>query len=248
MINLTSHNTCLSGGAEGSDLAWGALAAKLGHGVVHYSFAGHRTRAPVEQRHVLTAAELCWADLYCLRANETLRRRYPAKTLHSTNLLRRDWYQSQAHSCYAITRLGLRHNQRITLGAVVKGSIAGGTAWAVQMFIDRHQRAACDCFVFDQDLCRWFRWHGDGWQAIFAPPRPVGLYAGIGTRDLSSVGLLAIEVCMNDTADRERAERRARERFEERAANLEGHKVGAWESLSDLMREELIQRELANTK
>jgi len=50
---------------------------------------------------------------------------------------------------------------------------------------------------------------------------------------------------MSETNSRLNAEQQARRRFEERAARLVGHKVGAWESLSDLMREELIRRELA---
>jgi len=50
------------------------------------------------------------------------------------------------------------------------------------------------------------------------------------------------------SADRSAAEEAARRRFEERAAQLEGHKVGAWESLSDLMREELVLQELLRPK
>lgn len=44
---------------------------------------------------------------------------------------------------------------------------------------------------------------------------------------------------------RQIAERRARERHEARVRQLEGHKMGAWESLSDWMREALILNELA---
>jgi hypothetical protein len=39
------------------------------------------------------------------------------------------------------------------------------------------------------------------------------------------------------------AEDRARQRFDDRMARLEGHKVATWETLSDLMREQLIYYE-----
>lgn len=48
-----------------------------------------------------------------------------------------------------------------------------------------------------------------------------------------------------ETDRQRRAEQCARQRHEARVAQLEGHKIGAWESLSPLMREALIQRELA---
>ena len=47
------------------------------------------------------------------------------------------------------------------------------------------------------------------------------------------------------TERRQLAESRARERHEARVYRLEGHKIGAWESLPEWMREELILNELA---
>ena len=94
MINLDGKaNWCLSGGAEGSDLRWGTVAKAIGHGVIHFSFAGHRTLAAADELVILTAAQLAEADQYCHRANQTLKRHFPAKSAHINNLLRRDWYQ-----------------------------------------------------------------------------------------------------------------------------------------------------------
>jgi hypothetical protein len=121
-----------------------------------------------------------------------------------TNLLRRDWYQvAGAESCYAVSTLKLP-GPTIPLGQIITGTVQGGTAWAVQMFIDRHDGDACACYVFDQVLCHWFRWHGDGWECLYEPPMPSGVYAGVGSRDLLPIGKIAIRVAMNYRSIRDR--------------------------------------------
>jgi hypothetical protein len=171
---------CLSGGADGADLAWGDAARRHGHRVVHFSFAGHRTRARPDERRVLSAAELAAADPFLARANATLRRRWPPARPYALNLLRRDWYQVRdAGSVYAVAERDRR------------GRIAGGTAWAVQMFLDRHEGAACAAYLFDPREARWFAWQGE-WTPLAAPPQPQGAWAGIGTRRLPPSGAAAI--------------------------------------------------------
>lgn len=244
---------CLSGGANGADLYWGEVAESLGHGVIHYSFVDHNTQAPVHTLARLTQQQLLEADPYCRQANKTLRRRFPTSSRRTTNLLRRDWYQVRiANSCYAVSHFQPVRRTVIPLGAVVSDvQIKGGTAWAIAMFIQRHNGYTCPCFFFDQILCYWFNWIGDGWQRIYEPPSPTThLYAGIGARELLPMGKLAIKVLMRSNqpsdaeAARHLAEQTARRRFEERARLLEGHKLGSWESLSDLMKEALIHHEL----
>ena len=251
LLDLDSNaNWCLSGGADGSDLQFGMCAGALGHGVIHFSFKGHETLAPETEVVILTEHQLAAADARCRVANRTLRRRFPAKSLKVTNLLRRDWYQVEsAQSCYAVSTFDIPSGETIPLGTVFRAKVDGGTAWAVQMFIDRH-KAMGPCYVFDQVVCHWFQWVGDGWQCIYEPPKPAGIYAGIGARRLLPIGKLAIRVLMDykkksDTpAAREQAEITARQNFEERARLLEGHKMGSWESLSDMMKEALIHHEM----
>jgi hypothetical protein len=251
LLDLDSNtNWCLSGGADGSDLQFGMCAGALGHGVIHFSFRGHATAAPETEVVVLTELQLQAADARCRAANRTLRRRFPAKSPKITNLLRRNWYQVEtAQSCYAVSTLDIENGPTIPLGSVFRAKVAGGTAWAVQMFIDRH-KAMCPCYVFDQVVCHWFQWIGDGWQCIYEPPKPAGIYAGIGARHLLPIGKLAIRVLMDykkrsdSPASREQAELIARQRFEERSVVMEGHKLGSWESLSDLMKEALIHHEM----
>lgn len=199
MIDLTkTPNWCLSGGASGADLEWGMCAAKRGHGVTHFSFEGAKTSANRAHLYVLSEEQLAAADVHCHRANLSLRRKFPAKSLHTTNLLRRDWYQVYpAQSFYGVSTLQLKHNERITAGEIVQGEVKGGTAWATQMFIDKHDGVACPCYLFDQFAGYWFKWEGVGWLRINEPPRPEGAWTGVGSRDLLPLGTLAIRVLMD---------------------------------------------------
>jgi hypothetical protein len=194
-------NVCFSGGAEGSDLAWGRVAKSIGHGVIHFGFAGHKSKAPVEEIVILPDDDLSSADPYCELASARIKRHWPPKSPFVKNLLRRNWFQVEiSASCYAISDFKL-NNARFELGQqLVDGMVGGGTAWATAMFIDRHGGNACPCYVFDQDTCYWFEWKGV-WTRIYEPPKPKDVYAGIGTRKLNMVGNLAIEVLMDYKQD-----------------------------------------------
>jgi hypothetical protein len=155
-------NVCLSGGAPGSDQQWGMNAGKAGHVVVHWSFVGHKSTAPVEELSILPQSLLDTADPYCALANKTLKRSWPPRWIGTANLLRRNWFQvCYSSSVYAISNFKLPAGVVIPIGGVLdnKVRVQGGTAWAVQMFIDRHNGEACKCFVFDQDAGYWFEWH-----------------------------------------------------------------------------------------
>lgn len=177
-------NMCLSGGADGADLQWGMTAGFAGHEVVHWSFRGHKSQAPLQEIAVLTTAQLEAADQYLERANKTLLRGSLNKRSTTVkNLLRRNWYQ-------------VEHAERLYAVAEIHGiKVAGGTGWAVQMFIDRHNGYPCEAYVFDQELVQWFCWKGE-WAEIDSPPKPYGVWAGIGTRKLNLAGKTAIRTLM----------------------------------------------------
>jgi hypothetical protein len=167
---------CLSGGAEGADLQWGMNAGRAGHQVIHFSFGSHRSKAPDAEIVRLTEAHLLEADEHVRKANETLNRRYPASSDFVNNLLRRNWYQ-------------VRDSEAIFAVASFKsGQVTGGTAWAVQMFLDKGGTTA---FVYDQVESRWMTWQG-GWEPAPEVPMPSGVYAGVGSRDLKENGKFAI--------------------------------------------------------
>ncbi len=180
-------NICLSGGADGADLQWGMVAGSAGHNVVHWSFKGHKSSAPATEIVILTPELLDEADEPCKRASKTLKRWFPPKSLFVKNLLRRNWFQvKDAERVYAVA-------------AIEKGIVTGGTAWATQMFIDRHDGATCECYVFDQEIAKWFQWVDSQWTEIESPPSPHGVWAGIGSRELNEAGKNAIRTIMSWT-------------------------------------------------
>ena len=179
------ENVCLSGGAEGADALWGSCAGALGHAVIHWSFEGHRTQVPASEVLRLTREQLEQADPMLHRANLTLRRRFPPTSPFSANLLRRNWYQVEtASGLYAVSSLK-------------DGKVEGGTAWAIQMFLDRHPtNEPLSAYLYCQKVQEWLHWDGKGWETIGVPPPPSGLYAAIGTRDLTPDGKRAIRTLM----------------------------------------------------
>lgn len=183
-MNDLSADCCLSGGAIGADLLWGDCASFLGHSVIHWSFARHRTSAPKDQVVELSEDDLSKSEKHLHRANMKLKRRVPRDTF-VLNLLRRNWYQVlPAERVYAIASIG------------DDGNVAGGTGWAVALFVHvLNKGRPCECYVFDQDAEAWFVWKGD-WEKIDLPPKPFGVWAGIGTRKIKPVGEEAIRALM----------------------------------------------------
>lgn len=173
-----SNNICLSGGANGSDVAWGKYASQIGHKVVHFSFQGHRTDAPAETLIRLSTERLEIADPFLQKANKILKRHLPYDKPWIMNLLRRNYYQiKDSESLYAI-------------GTFKNHMIDGGTAWAVVLF--QLERLNLPCFFFDQFLKQWFGYDGQ-WDRINTPTKPSGVWTGIGTRALNEYGETAIK-------------------------------------------------------
>ena len=188
-LTALGENLCLSGGADGADLQWGMMAGSVGHSVIHWSFQGHKSQAPSSEVVVLDDASLGEADELLKRANATLRRRFPGKNRFINNLLRRNYYQVKwTESLYGV-------------GELKKDQVQGGTAWAVQMYMDRftldgESMDTCRLYFYDQLLDQWMQWRGQ-WSVMDAPPpMPSGIWTGIGTRELSHNGKWAIRNVM----------------------------------------------------
>ena len=180
-----ADNVCMSGGAKGADLAWGNNAREAGHRVVHFSFDGHKSKAKPTELIELSEKQLLSSDPFVTQAIIDLKR----APLHTRTplvqaLLQRNWWQVRdADACFAVSSFR-------------KGKVAGGTGYAVQMFINRGVMSkAAGPWVFDQEKNQWFCYNRSWarWDAVDAPPRPEGKYAGIGTRDINALGLRAIE-------------------------------------------------------
>lgn len=187
---VTFDNVCLSGGADGSDLQWAMMAGRLGHKVVHWSFAGHRTEAPQADVVVLSHDLLIKADDAIARANRTLQRNWPSRSDSTNNLLRRNWYQvKDTCAVYAV-------------GTMERGNrIKGGTAWAIQMYMDRFTHDGellenCNLYFYDEPTGVWWQWRGTWSIRVSQPATPTGLWTGIGVRDITSDGKWMIRKVM----------------------------------------------------
>jgi hypothetical protein len=147
----------MSGGAVGADLQWGMCAGKAGHQVIHWSFDGHRTDAPAQEVVRIPHDLLILADEHLEIANKTLKRRLSYDKPWIINLLRRNYYQvGNSQSVYAVS-------------TIKKGMVEGGTAWAVQMYLDLHKDKP-ECFVFCQDANNWYSHQDSQWERIETPP------------------------------------------------------------------------------
>ncbi len=174
-------NLCLSGGAKGADVQWGMCAGMAGHHVIHWSFAGHKSLAPEVETVRLTQEQLDMANDAIKVAAPSLKK-YPPKDKFVKSLIQRNFYQiTESSSVYAVS-------------TIQDDLVQGGTAWAVQMFLDRTDIETHACYVFDQNTSSWFSWSDETqyWTAIEKPPTPQGIWAGIGTRDLTTEGKNAI--------------------------------------------------------
>lgn len=179
-------NLCLSGGAAGSDLAWGKYAKMAGHGLIHYVFNGHKYAGKPDS--------LILSDFALETASNALKRaslwmngaKFPTSSNFVNNLLQRNFFQiASAESIYAITTLENNFPK-------------GGTAWAIVM---ANQARNKNIFLLDQETETWYhvpmmeRDLGPDeivtrliLDPIGMPPTPSGIYAGIGTRKLNSYG------------------------------------------------------------
>src|SRR5574337_2132185 len=165
--DFTNH----SGGAEGADTQWEKIGELYGIKTKPYSFKGHKqtSKTPV----VLTTEQLKEADEHLKKANEVLKRRFPASNQYINNLLRRNWYQvKNSDAVYAISTIDSK-----------KKTVNGGTGWAVQMGIDNSKKV----YVFDQNQKQWFQWNGKDFERT-SVPLLTSNFAGIGTREINEAG------------------------------------------------------------
>lgn len=198
-------HTLVSGAAIGADQCWQDAAQLAGHQIVNYIFEAPLFR---DRRNsvILTDEQLAVGHAYVLEANYYLKRRYPTSAQLSDRLLQRNYYQiAHASSIYAVGYLD---------GSKGLG-IHRGTAWAVTMFwlkcrrdqnilttntaeLATFNQVNYPIYFFDQGQYNvWlqlvglsdtnYQWH----RCI--PSKPTGIYTGIGSRDLTSSGRLAIE-------------------------------------------------------
>lgn len=180
-------NACLSGGADGADIEWGLHAHTINHEVIHWSFPGHRSQASEEDIVRLNDEQLGLADETIEAAAKILKKSPPSRSTVA-RLIKRNYYQvAWSQSCYAVTYM-------------IDGDLSpGGTSWAIAMFRELHP-GNHEIYVFDQVRESWFQFGAQVWDSIDSPPRPSGIWAGIGARELQPCGRDAIRKLMEGKA------------------------------------------------
>ncbi len=178
---MLSREDCIlfSGGAPGTESAFGAAAERFGIEEVNFSFDGHipsRTRG----LRVLNHEELRAGDVSLAYVSRLMHRRYP-DTPTFRKILQSIWYQ-------------VNHGQEIyVIGAIQDDeTVRGGTGWGAEF------AKLCNkpLFVFDQAKRGWFAWTGDAWSARTGSDLPVIQHVhitGTGTRVLDEHGRQAID-------------------------------------------------------
>lgn len=221
---MSLNNIMLSGGADGSDLYWSHFALLNNHDVIHFSFKGHKTKAPIKTVFKLSDDMLSEANAPLRLANEKLQRALVKGKPWIYNLLRRNWFQiKDAESLYAVGQLNnkaiIRDLSEFLLGPGIFFDkeqdllgVQGGTSWAIQMFYDRNING--NIYFYDQinnrilltNSSKYCFWINIGYLSNnklcfysdeFKIFKPHNTYAAIGSRKLSDDGKIFIEAVFN---------------------------------------------------
>ncbi len=165
-----------SGGASGSEAAFGAAAERFGIDEVNFTFDGHKIHRERGVRS-LTHEELLNGDVSLTYVSGLMHREYP-RTPTFRKILQTIWYQiNSGQEIYVIGKI------------LDDNTVRGGTGWGAEF------GKICNkpLFVFDQTKDAWFQWAKDHWEDAGLPVIQHVHFTGTGTRHLEDNGRRAIE-------------------------------------------------------
>jgi len=179
------HNyTNYSGGATGADSAWDIIGRDMGFiNHIHYY---HGKRTPLGNK-LLSDTDIAEGINHAKKAAKVLGRNWSDKY---SSLLGRNWFQvKNSTRILAISRLVIpgNTNSRGFKSKSNKVTVDGGTGYAVEMAIANNK----EVFVFDCISELWYNWIYNRYIECEIPILSLN-YAGIGTRDLTDAGIIAI--------------------------------------------------------
>lgn len=168
------ENVCYSGGAAGADRLFGIWATSNGFDEVHFSFKGHKYHVPHET--VLEIPIDILKDPIVLdklkTANRMLGRSVPKPGTYVYNLLARNSFQVLlTERVYCISTL------------TSPTQVSGGTAWAVQMYIDQYDNPEIYCYDPVRDEVYQYCTSRKEFIIALTVPKPHGKWTGIGSRN-----------------------------------------------------------------
>lgn len=167
-------DVCLSGGAIGSDHFFSNYALGKSQTVINYIFDSHNSKCDEDTllkipNSVLNSVEI---QNKLKQANVKLLRKVPKIGTYVYKLLARNYFQiKDTDRVYAISTL------------ISPSQISGGTAWAVQMYLDMHTDP--ELYLYDYITKKKYKYCNqlNEYVEIDTVPEPYGIWTGIGSRD-----------------------------------------------------------------
>lgn len=175
------NNKLISGGAKGADFKFSQEANKNNHETLIYTFTNHSGffNDFDEKLFISSNFEL---DEKLNHTQKTLRRKKTYNDYIYKILLRDIQIGIDVDRIYAVGFF--EENKKSRLG------IAGGTAYAIQSYVNEGKS---EVYFYDQNYKQWFELKNRKWENIKKPPKPYGVYGGIGSREITENGLTVIE-------------------------------------------------------
>ena len=175
-----------SGGAQGTEQFFGALAESWGIEEVNYSFEGHQTERSRGVR-VLTSEELTLKDVSLSYVSKLMNRDYTRAPIFRKVLQSICWQISSGH-------------QVVIVGSIQPdNTVKGGTGWGAEF------AKICNkpLIVFDQPRSSWYAWENDAWVEKRDPVIDHHRFAATGTRFLEDNSRIAIQDLFDRSFKRE---------------------------------------------
>lgn len=167
-------NVCFSGGAAGADRLFSIYAKNNGFEVINFSFKGHVHS--VDESTILEIPSKILSDISILNqlniACYSLQRKVPKPGSYVYNLLARNSYQ-------------ILNTERIYCIANITSptKVSGGTAWAVQMYMDSVENPEIYCYDMNSRSVFYFDTVLKEFKQSLVVPPPHGNWTGIGSRN-----------------------------------------------------------------
>jgi len=190
MRELINH----SGGAVGADIAWDTIGQEFG--AVNHIHYWMNNKTPHGNKEI-TEVDKIEGQKKVTEAARQMGRIEPTHQVRDERLIR-NWSQVKyADAIYAVVQELLIKGAEMNYGKKAKITQGkGGTGYAIQMAINEGKPV----YVFEQKNQVWATYKDGLWEVAETPILSRN-FAGIGTREINDVGLMAIRSVYQKTKD-----------------------------------------------
>lgn len=197
----TNRATLQSGAAPGADSIFHEMAKKHNHNIKNFVFSGEQVEVK-ENLVYLSLDQLATSKDALEIAAKDMQRNIQTRNQYVYNLLRRNYFQIlNSTAVFAVSEFEPRFHPPTESKSV---RIRGGTAWACQMFANRHKKFVrankIPLYLYSEIKGTWLqcRIESNGlysWTPLEEQPKlPTNcVYTGIGSREIGPDGEAAIK-------------------------------------------------------